>query len=53
MRALNFVVKEIKMSDNEDFKDSSSISHLLVAIIVLFAAPLLPMLMGWYTLLSN
>jgi hypothetical protein len=53
MRAHNFVVTGIIMSDNEDFKDSTSKRHLLVAIIALFSAPLLPMVMGWFTLLSN
>jgi hypothetical protein len=39
------------MSHNEDFQDSASIRHLLIAITVLLAMPLLPMLMGWYTIL--
>ncbi|WP_157470776.1 hypothetical protein [Colwellia sp. PAMC 20917] len=53
MRAEYFQVNEIIMSHGEDFKDSSSIFHLLAAIIVLVSAPLLPMVMGWFTLLSN
>ncbi|XQW86446.1 hypothetical protein ACOYR1_06905 [Thalassotalea piscium] len=40
------------MSDHEDFKDSSSFLHLFAFIVALFAAPLLPMLMGWFTVLS-
>ncbi|MDO6428010.1 MULTISPECIES: hypothetical protein [Thalassotalea] len=40
------------MSHNENFKDSSSKRHLFAAITVMFAAPLLPMLMGWFTVLS-
>lgn len=39
------------MSQNENFKDSSSKRHLAMAIVALFALPLLPMLMGWFTLL--
>ncbi|MFB1015781.1 MAG: hypothetical protein QMC51_09030 [Alteromonadaceae bacterium] len=39
------------MSNNEDFKDTASIRHLFIAITVLLAMPLLPMLMGWYTIL--
>ncbi|WP_269843980.1 hypothetical protein [Colwellia chukchiensis] len=37
----------------ENFKDSSSLVHLFCAVVVLFAAPLLPMLAGWYTMLAN
>ncbi|MGB2739626.1 MAG: hypothetical protein WBC60_03600 [Cognaticolwellia sp.] len=37
----------------ENFKDSSSKRHLFIAILVMFAAPLLPMLAGWFTVLSN
>ncbi|MFT6919279.1 MULTISPECIES: hypothetical protein [unclassified Colwellia] len=37
----------------ENFKDSSSKRHLFAALFVMFAAPLLPMLAGWFTLLSN
>ncbi|WP_448569246.1 hypothetical protein [Thalassotalea ganghwensis] len=40
------------MSDNHDFKDSSSKRHLVAAISALIFAPLLPMLMGWLTVLS-
>jgi len=45
--------KGLKMSHNEDFTDSTSKRHFLAALIALFAAPLLPMVMGWYTLLLN
>lgn len=41
------------MSHNEEFKDSTSKRHFFAAIVVLVAAPLLPMVMGWFTLLSN
>jgi hypothetical protein len=41
------------MSNNEEFKDSTSISHLFAGLVVLVSAPLLPMVMGWFTLLSN
>ncbi len=37
----------------ENFQDSSSIAHLFIAVLVMFAVPLLPMLSGWYTVLSN
>jgi len=37
----------------ENFKDSSSKRHLFVGILVMFAAPLLPMLAGWFTVLGN
>ncbi|SET80255.1 hypothetical protein [Thalassotalea agarivorans] len=40
------------MSHDKDFKDASSKRHLAGAIIALVVAPLLPMLMGWYTFLS-
>ncbi|WP_440873882.1 hypothetical protein [Thalassotalea sp. PLHSN55] len=40
------------MSNHENFKDSSSKRHLFGAILALFAMPLLPMLMGWFTVLS-
>jgi len=39
------------MAHNEDFKDSTSFFHLLIALIALVAAPLLPTVMGWFTLL--
>ncbi|WP_286160897.1 hypothetical protein [Colwellia sp. PAMC 21821] len=37
----------------ENFKDNTSLVHILLAVLVMFAAPLLPMLAGWFTLLSN
>ncbi len=40
------------MSHDEDFSDPSGFLHLLIAVIVLLAFPLLPMLTGWYDLLS-
>ena len=39
------------MSHDEDFQDPASIVHLLIALTVLVAMPLLPMLMGWFTIL--
>jgi hypothetical protein len=40
------------MSHDENFKDSSGWLHLIVALLVFAGMPLLPMLMGWFTLLS-
>lgn len=40
------------MSDNQDFKDSSSKRHLAMILVTLVAMPLLPMVMGWFTILS-
>ncbi|WP_281274927.1 hypothetical protein [Litorilituus sediminis] len=40
------------MSQNEEFKDSSSKRHLFMILAALVAFPLLPMLMGWYTVLA-
>jgi len=39
------------MGHNEDFKDSSSFLHLIIALLAL-SVPLLPMIMGWFTVLS-
>ncbi len=39
------------MSEHENFTDPVSKRHLFIALIVLLAMPLLPMLMGWYTAL--
>jgi hypothetical protein len=41
-----------RMSDNQDFKDSSSKRHLAMILVTVVAMPLLPMLMGWFTILS-
>lgn len=38
-------------SHEEDFKDTTSALNILTVIVVMVAFPLLPMLMGWYTLL--
>jgi len=35
----------------EDFKDPSSFKHLAMILVAMFAMPLLPMVMGWFTLL--
>lgn len=40
------------MSHDEDFKDTTGIAQILLAILALIAFPLLPMLMGWFTLFS-
>ena len=40
------------MSDHENYTDEASIRHLLLAIVVTLAMPLLPMLMGWLTFFS-
>jgi hypothetical protein len=39
------------MSHSEDFKDSTSLVHFFAILVALVGAPLLPMVMGWYTLL--
>jgi hypothetical protein len=41
------------MSHDENFSDQSSFLHIIIAIIVMLAFPLLPMLTGWYDLLSQ
>jgi len=40
------------MSEHTDFKDDFSKRHFFAIIIAFFGMPLLPMLMGWYTLLA-
>jgi hypothetical protein len=40
------------MSHHEDFKDSSSKRHLFSALVALVAMPLLPMIMGWFTIMQ-
>ncbi|MGB1199591.1 MAG: hypothetical protein ACPG46_11120 [Thalassotalea sp.] len=40
------------MSHHENFKDSSSKRHLLAALVAIIFVPLLPMLMGWLTVLG-
>lgn len=40
------------MSEDTYFEDSSHFGHLIIAVIVAIAMPLLPMVMGWFTLLS-
>lgn len=45
-------IGKLKMSQNEEFKDSSSKRHLFMILAALVAFPLLPMLMGWYTVLA-
>jgi len=40
------------MTDHkEDFKDTSSGIHLVMILVAMLCMPLLPMLMGWFTLL--
>lgn len=40
------------MSHEEDFKDTTGAGQILLILVALIACPLLPMLMGWFTLLS-
>ena len=40
------------MSQHENFKDGSSKRHLFAALTAIIVAPLLPMLMGWLTVLG-
>ncbi len=40
------------MSGHENFEENSSKRHLFMAITALVAFPLLPMLMGWYTVFA-
>ncbi len=40
------------MSEDTYFEDSSHFGHLLIALVVLIGMPLLPMVMGWFTVLS-
>lgn len=47
-----FIVGSLLMSE-ENFKDCSSKRHLFAAVLAMFAAPLLPMLAGWFTVLAN
>jgi hypothetical protein len=39
------------MSHEEDFKDSTSLGLLSLVLVAFIAFPLLPMLMGWFTML--
>ena len=39
------------MSNDEDFKDSTGVGSILLVIVAMLALPLLPMLMGWFTML--
>jgi len=39
------------MSEDTYFEDSTNFGHLLIALVVLISMPLLPMVMGWFTLL--
>jgi hypothetical protein len=39
------------MSHDEDFKDSTGLGLFALALVALVACPLLPMLMGWFTML--
>lgn len=40
------------MSEDTNFKEPSHFGHLVIAVGLAFAMPLLPMLMGWFTMLS-
>jgi len=39
------------MSENEDFKDSTGLGLISLVLVAMIAMPLLPMLMGWFTIL--
>jgi len=39
------------MSHDEDFKDSTGAGSILLVILAMVLFPLLPMLMGWFTML--
>jgi len=39
-------------SHEENFKDSTSTINVLMVIVAMVGFPLLPMLMGWFTMLS-
>ncbi len=39
------------MSHDEDFKDGTGPGLILLVILAMLALPLLPMLMGWFTML--
>jgi len=39
------------MSHDEDFKDSTGLGLLSLVLLALIACPLLPMLMGWFSML--
>jgi len=39
------------MSDNECFKDSTNAGSIALIVVAMVLFPLLPMLMGWYTIL--
>jgi len=49
---LLYRVGSSSMSHNEDFKDSSSKRHLAMVLVTLIAMPLLPMIMGWFTIIN-
>ena len=38
-------------SHEENFKDSTSAINVLMIVVAILTVPLLPMLMGWFTLL--
>ena len=44
-------IRNAFMSQNEEFKDSTSTGLVSLVIAAIFAFPLLPMLMGWFTML--
>jgi hypothetical protein len=39
------------MSQNEDFKDSTGLGLISLFLVAFIAFPLLPMLMGWFSML--
>jgi len=51
MRTFFAMLGNSKMSHDESFKDSTGTSQVLLIVAAMFAFPLLPMLMGWFTML--
>jgi len=40
------------MLPDEDFKDTTGVAQILLVVVALVAFPLLPMLTGWFAMLS-
>ena len=51
MRTFFAMLGSSKMSHEENFQDSTGVSQVLLVIVAMLAFPLLPMLMGWFTML--
>lgn len=53
MRLLIFsYVGNSKMSNNEDFKDSTNAASVALVVGAMVLVPLFPMLMGWFNILK-